>query len=154
MVRQGRLGRWSSAILGSMILGGLAGCVERRYTIRTNPPGALVVVNNEEIGTTPVSKTFYYYGDRDITLMLDGHTTQRVLQPIKAPWYDNLLTEFFTENVVPFTVRDEREFIYQMQPTQAPLTDDLLNRGEALRQQGQIIPPPRRGGIYGFFGIE
>ena len=50
------------------------GCVERRYTIRSNPPGALVYVNGEEIGTTPVSRSFTYYGDRDITLIQDGFT--------------------------------------------------------------------------------
>ncbi len=36
-----------------------AGCVERRYTLRTEPPGALAVVNGEEIGQTPVSRSFY-----------------------------------------------------------------------------------------------
>ena len=153
MIGRDRRGRWRFTILAATTLVATAGCVERRYTIRTNPPGALVVVNNEEIGTTPVSKTFYYYGDRDITLMLDGFTTKHVIQPINSPWYDNYLTEFFSENVAPFTVRDEREFTYQMQPTQALPTDELLGRAEALRQQGQIIPPPRRGGILGFFGF-
>ena len=30
-----------------------AGCVERRYTLRTDPPGALAIVNGEEVGQTP-----------------------------------------------------------------------------------------------------
>jgi hypothetical protein len=135
------------------VAAGLTGCVERRYTIRSNPPGALVVVNNEEIGRTPVSRSFTYYGDRDITLMLDGYQTQRVIQPIDAPWYDNLVTEFFAENLVPVTLRDERDFTYQMVPAAVPPTNDLLSRGEALRTQAQAAPPPRRGGILGFFGF-
>ena len=36
----------------------LSGCVERRYTIRTEPPGATVIVNGEEIGPSPTSKSF------------------------------------------------------------------------------------------------
>ena len=67
-------------------LGGLTGCVERRYTIRTNPPGALAIVNGEEIGPTPISRSFVYYGDREITLMLDGCETKTVIEPINAPW--------------------------------------------------------------------
>lgn len=143
----------ASAALGAVLVLGLAGCVERRYTIRTDPPGALAVVNGEEIGRTPVSRTFTYYGDRDITLMLDGYQTQRVIQKIDARWYDNLLTEFFTENLVPITLRDERDFVYKMAPAGVPTTDDLMARGEALRAQARSSPPPRRGGILGFFGF-
>ena len=64
-------------------LGSLSGCVERRYTIRTDPPGALVIVNGEEIGPTPVSRSFIYYGDRKITPDAgwlqdpDGHPADR-----------------------------------------------------------------------------
>ena len=38
--------------------------------------GATVIVNGEEIGPTPASKSFVYYGDREITLMLDGYADQ------------------------------------------------------------------------------
>lgn len=151
---RGRRTTWAlTAALAAGLLPALTGCVERRYTIRTNPPGALVVVNGEEVGRAPVSRNFTYYGDRDISLMLDGYETKRLNQPVNAPWYDNLLTEFFAENVVPFTVRDEREFDYQMAPATVPATNDLLVRGEALRAQAQTQPPPRRGGILGFFGF-
>jgi hypothetical protein len=145
--------RTAAAALVIAWVAGTAGCVERRYTIRTEPPGALAIVNGEEIGRTPVSRSFTFYGDRDITLMLDGHQTQRVLQPMNAPWYDNLITEFFTENVIPYTFRDEREFNYRMVPGTVPPTNDLVSRAESLRAQGATQPPPRRGGILGFFGF-
>ena len=67
-----------------------SGCVERRYTVRTDPPGAIVVVNGEVIGPSPASKSFIFYGDREITMMLDGYETKTVMQPIRAPWWDNL----------------------------------------------------------------
>ena len=91
MVRRHRHLRWGAALLGMAVAFGQAGCVKRRYTIRTDPPGATVIVNNEEIGRTPVSRSFTFYGDRDITLILDGYKTQRVIQPIKSPWFDNFL---------------------------------------------------------------
>lgn len=148
--------RWVSralVALAAVAAGTLTGCVERRYTIRTNPPGALVIANGEEIGRTPVSKSFTFYGDRDFTLMLDGYETRKVIQPVKSPWYDNLLTEFFSENLLPMTVRDERTFDYDLKPAEVPSTNQLLARGEALRAQAQAPPPARRGGILGFLGF-
>lgn len=140
-------------VLGVLVVCGITGCVERRYTIRTDPPGALVVVNGQELGLTPVSAPFTYYGDREIVLIKDGFQTQRVIQPIRAPWWDNLLTEFFSENLVPVNLRDERDFTYRLTPSTIPATNDLLQRAESLRAQGQAPPPPRRGGILGFFGF-
>jgi hypothetical protein len=132
---------------------GLAGCVERRYTIRTEPPGALAIVNGEEIGPTPVSRSYVYYGPREITLIADGYQTQTIIQPMKRPWYDNYITEFFSENLIPWTIRDEREFVYQLQPAAVPSAEDLGARAEGLRRSGQTAPPPRRGGLLGFLGF-
>ena len=48
------------------------GCVRRRLNVRTNPPGALVYVDNQQIGTTPCSVDFIYYGTREIRLVKPG----------------------------------------------------------------------------------
>lgn len=131
----------------------LVGCVERRFTIRTDPPGALVFVNGEELGPSPVSQSYTYYKPREILLVADGYETQRIVQDFPAPLYDNALTDFFTENLLPFTIRDEREFFYRMPPATNPDPNELLNRGESLRSQGKVPPPPRRRGLLGFFGF-
>lgn len=153
MVKSRRLKSRLAATLMLVGVGLVSGCVERRYTLRTDPPGALAIVNGEEIGQTPVSRSYYYYGDREITFILDGHETQTVIQPMKAPWWDNLFTEFFTENLVPFTLRDEREFRYQLQPAKAPAANDLRDRAEQLRSEARVQPPPRRQGILGWLGF-
>ena len=146
-------GRKAVALLLLAPLGLLQGCVERRYTIRTEPPGAIVIVNGEVIGPSPASKSFVFYGDREITMMLDGYETKTVMQPIRAPWWDNLLTEFFTENIVPVSLRDEREFKYQLEPAQSPPLGELRDRAEALRSEAHVLPKPRRGGILGWLGF-
>ncbi len=153
MVRRHGLLRGIAALLGMMFVLAQAGCVKRRYTIRTDPPGATVVVNNEEIGRSPVSRSFTFYGDRDILLMLDGYKTQHLIQPIAPPWYDNKLTEVVTENFLPFTLRDEREFNYKMGPDDIPPINDLMSRADNLRSQAKVIPPPRRGGFLGWLGF-
>jgi hypothetical protein len=85
--------------------------------------------------------------------MKPGFQTQRLVQPINAPWWDNRLTEFFTENLIPVSLRDEREFNYTLQPVVYPPINDLVERGQTLKAQAQTPPPPRRGGILGFFGF-
>lgn len=146
--------RRRTAIAVFLAAAGLAsGCVERRYTVRTDPPGAQVIVNGESLGPAPASHNFYYYGDREITLVMDGFETKTLIQPINAPWWDNYLTEFFTENLVPWVIRDEREFTYKLEPARTPTQEEVQGRADALRSEAQVLPPPRRGGILGFFGF-
>lgn len=132
----------------------VAGCVERRMTIRTIPAGAMVVVNGEEIGPSPASKSFTYYGDRDVQLYLEGYAPKRVIQPLPAPWWDNMLTEFFSENLVPVTLHDEHEFVYTLEPQTKPPTPELLNRADDLRRRGQQPPKPRPKGFLAWLGFS
>ena len=55
--------------------------------VRSNPPGAMVYVDNQPIGTTPCATSFIYYGTREIRLVKPGYETLTVNQPIPAPWY-------------------------------------------------------------------
>ena len=146
-------GRWIVVASAMAAMAVLPGCVERRYTIRTDPPGALVIANGEPIGTTPVSKSFTFYGDRTFRIIREGYATQDVVARFKAPWYDNIATEFFTENLVPYTFRDEIEFNYKLEPAQPADLVPLRDRGEAVRAQGSAAPVTRSTGIRGFFGF-
>jgi PEGA domain-containing protein len=116
----------------------LPGCVERRLTVRSNPPGAQLFIDDYEIGTTPVSVNYTYYARaRKIRLVKDGYETAVFLQPIPAPWYQYFPFDFVTENLVPGQIRDERVVTYQMQPAIQVTNDQLLARAESLRQNGQ-----------------
>jgi hypothetical protein len=150
---QVRNGRWAFGALAVLALLTLPGCVERRYTLRSDPPGAIAIVNGEEIGPTPVSRSFVFYGDREISQELDGYQTLHVIQPVPAAWWDLPGIDFISENVIPFTLRDEREFTYKMMPVSNPPENELLDRAESLKQQGQLAPPPRRKGILGWLGF-
>ena len=127
--------------LSCLIGFGLTGCVERRMTIRTNVDnqgGALAYVDGTEIGYTPVSTGFTYYADREVRLIKDGYETVTLVQPIRAPWWDSLLVEFFTENLWPFTLRDDREFRYELPPAMQTSTGEVIQRGQQLRSEAQV----------------
>lgn len=119
------------------------GCVRRRLTIRSNPPGALVFIDDQEIGFTPVSTAYTYYGTRKIQIIKDGYETLTVKQKFSAPWYQVPPLDFFSENVWPREIRDERELDFQLVPQQIVPTEQLLERAESLRgnaQRGYITP--------------
>jgi hypothetical protein len=129
-----------SLVLCAPILASATGCVERRMTIRSNPPGATVYVDDYEIGTTPVSHDFTYYGTRKVRLVKDGYETLTVYQPMPTPWYDLPGIDFFSENIWPRKIRDDRAFEYQMVPMVNVPTEQLLGRAEQLRNASRVQP--------------
>lgn len=147
----GRLG-YSLAWLTALTVCALQiGCVQRRLTIRSNPPGALVYVDDYPLGTTPVSTDFVYYGTRKMRLVKSGHETLTVMQPIPAPWYEYPGLDFISENLVPGEIRDERVVEYQLQPQLVVPSLQLLEHGENLRHGaiGPGTPAPPAGPSYG-----
>jgi hypothetical protein len=127
-----RAWRAVSLLLIAAVLSQVA-CVQRRLTIRSNPPGALVYIDNYEIGVTPVSTDFIYYGSREIRLVKDGYETQTRLTKISAPWYQYVPIDFFAENVIPYEIRDERTLEFQLVPQIVVPTEELLGRADELR---------------------
>jgi hypothetical protein len=121
------------------------GCVRRRMTIRSNPPGALVYVDDQEIGVTPAATEFVYYGTRKIQIFADGYEPLTVKQPFPAPWYQIPPLDFFVENLWPWEIRDERAIQFDLQPQQLVPNEKLIERAESLRgntQAGVVTPLP------------
>jgi hypothetical protein len=122
------------------LLASVTGCVQRRFTIRSNPPGAQVYVDDYEIGVTPVSHDFVFYGTRKIRLVKDGYETLTVFQPMPTPWYQWPGLDFFSENIWPHEIRDEHSFSYQMVPTIEVPAEQLVSRAEQLRSASRVLP--------------
>lgn len=119
------------------------GCVRRRLLVRSNPSGAMVFVDNQQIGTTPCSVDFIYYGTREIRLVKAGFETLTVNQPIPAPWYQIPPIDFVSENLLPTKIEDHRTVMLSLQPQVIVPTEQLLDRANQLRQetlQGAVMP--------------
>ncbi|MCB9920876.1 MAG: PEGA domain-containing protein [Planctomycetaceae bacterium] len=113
------------------------GCLRRRMTIRTNPPGAVAFVDDQRIGVTPVSTPFTYYGTRKIQLFKDGFEPLTVKQRFDVPWYEYPPLDFIVENLWPHELRDERIVDFEMTPQQIVPNEELLGRAEMLRGNAQ-----------------
>ena len=116
------------------------GCVHRRMTIESNPGGALVLLDGKEVGYTPVSVDFTYYGTREVTLIKDGYETRTFPARLQTPWYQHIPLDFFSDNLNPFPVTDRKRFRYQLTPRNEMNDSDenLLNRGNAFRSEALI----------------
>lgn len=146
--RQNGKKSWVPAALVLAVCAAQFGCVQRRFTIRSNPPGALVYVDDYECGTTPASVNFIYYGTRKIRLVKDGYETLTVMQPMYPPWYEIPPIDFVSENLVPATIHDRHEFEFTLKPQMVVPPEQLLGKAEELRRSTQagatVAPRPPR----------
>jgi len=137
---------WISLVV-VLMLPPASGCVRRRLNVRSNPPGALVYVDNQQIGTTPCGVDFTYYGTREIRLVKPGYETLTVNQPIPTPWYQIPPLDFVSENLVPNKIRDNRTVMYDMAPQLIVPTEQLLDRANQLRQDTLQYPVAPAGAV-------
>ena len=136
-------GRTNSVLFAIAAFILLSGCVERRFRVESNPPGAYLYVNNQPIGPTPVDVPFLFYGDYEIRLVKDGYQTKVVKQPVPTPWYEYPIIEFFSENAWPFQITDIRPLYFELDPAIQPNLEELKAEAEELRNRGKALPPPR-----------
>ena len=100
-----------------------AGCVRRTLTIRSEPDGAELLVNDTRLGTTPYSYDFVWYGWHRITLRKSGYEQLDDRVFIKAPFYLWIPFDFVME-LSPMTVKDAKELSYHLTP-QTPLVEPI-----------------------------
>ncbi len=110
-----------------------SGCVRRTITITSDPPGTLVWLNDREVGRTPVTVDFLYYGTYDVRLEREGHEPKMTHGVARAPVWDNVPLDFFAE-ILPVEFHSRVQWHYELMP----LDDDqdaLRDRAESLREK-------------------
>ncbi|MGB8227077.1 MAG: PEGA domain-containing protein [Sedimentisphaerales bacterium] len=114
------------------------GCVERKITIITEPQGALVALNDEEIGTSPVTVGFEWYGDFAVRISKDGYQTLNTHQNLKRPLKDrfpfDLFADMFTTKIDAYT------WNFKLEPSVAVQKDELIKSAAGLRKEALVDP--------------
>ncbi|HWE02175.1 MAG TPA: PEGA domain-containing protein [Tepidisphaeraceae bacterium] len=113
---------------------GSVGCVQRTLTVRTDPPGALVYLNDQEIGRTPVTRNFTWYGYYDVEIRKPGYTSIKTTAQIVPPWWQIVPIDLGAEF---FRLEDHHDWMFALTPpTEKQVEPDLLvRRGEELRSE-------------------
>lgn len=130
-------------LLMTLLLLVSTGCmsVNRRMTVRTDPPGAMVRIDGRDIGFTPVAVDFTHYGTREITLIKDGYETLTTLQTVRPPWYQVFPLDFVSDNFLPVRIQNRHEFDYTMHPKLLAPSEEILGRANSLRSEALIQKP-------------
>lgn len=130
---------------GFMLIAGmlfLGGCLEREITVTSEPPGALVLLNGVEVGRTPLTTPFLWYGDYDVRLRLQDHHTLTTNADINPPLYAIPPIDLVME-LLPWTIRDSRYLHYELEKVYWPedpdaqrqAEDELIQRAQDMRQR-------------------
>lgn len=112
----------------------LCGCVQRTLNIDSDPPGALVVMNDQEIGRTPITRDFIWYGTYDVQVRKEGYVSLNKKTRIIAPWWQWPPIDFLAE-LWPFHFKDIRHISYTLQPasTQPAVPSEMFSRASELK---------------------
>jgi len=110
-----------------------AGCgVERTLRLESDPPGALVYLNGEEVARTPAEVPLDWYGKYDVAVRKEGYETLKTERWVVAPWWQWPPIDLAAE-LIPLPLRDRRELRFELQP--ATIRDEgVLDRAEAARE--------------------
>ena len=125
------------AALAAAIGGSLLGCVERTVSITTEPDRALVWLNDKEVGRTPCTVHFTWYGDYDVVIRKDKYQPLNTHRRLVRPWYQYMPIDFFAELMIPATIQDKHAWHFQLQESKPVDLDALISRANELRQEHQ-----------------
>ena len=113
---------------------------------------AEVRLDGDKVGVTPIDLPFDYYGERRLTLYLDGYRTWSEVLPIEPPWYAYFPIDIVTEVLVPIGWTDIHEVHAELEPgtgvALAPDLQSVLELAETLRRagpQGPLVAPHPTG---------
>ena len=121
-----------------------SGCVKRTLLIKSDPPGAAAYVDERHVGVTPVTWTFYHYGEKEVRLEKDGYETLTETIKLKAPSYQVFPIDFFADVLWPATIYDRRQAEFPLALRRAVDEAKLIERARDMRQDmiSQTGGPP------------
>ena len=115
----------------------LSGCVQRKLTINTLPQGAVITLNDEEIGVSPVPVGFEWYGDYKVRAVKEGYEILNTHRRLERPVHDKFQMDFFAEVLYPGHIKDEYEWTFELTPYTVPDRNVLLLDAEKLRKEAE-----------------
>ena len=93
----------------------LTGCVRRALTIRSEPPGAQVFLNNHLKGETPLTYDFEWYGWYRVTLRKEGYERLDDHKPLRSPAFLWIPLDLVFE-LLPVEIWDRQTWSYTLVP--------------------------------------
>ena len=130
----GTIRNWALAgvITGVLVT---AGCVERKLTIVTEPKEAVVWLNDEEVGTTPVTVNFNWYGDYAVRIEKPGYEIVNTHREMERPLHDKFPFDFFAEVLWPKKIVDDYTWTFELKPYQQASPEELIKSAQDMQKR-------------------
>jgi hypothetical protein len=132
MPSQSRTLAIAAALAAPLFLGG---CLERTIHITSDPPGALVWLNDIEVGRTPLETDFTYYGEFSVRLRREGYEPIVTSRTAKAPVYEWPVVDLAAE-LWPQRISTDIRWHFELVPA-AERTDADAAREDILRRAAE-----------------
>ena len=114
----------------------LTGCVERKLAISTNPQNAVVFLNDEEIGTSPATVSFNWYGDYNVRITKEGYKTLHTHRKLNRPLHDYFPFDLFAQ-ILPGRKVDSCEWSFDLELKGETPREGLIESARRLKGQLQ-----------------
>lgn len=125
------------AVVWVIATAALFGCTERRMFITSEPMGARVWLNDQEVGETPVEVDFTWFGVYDVRLHKKGFEPLVTTAEAKAPLHEMPGIDLVAM-AIPGKDVTHIHWNFELVPT-AQNDAGLLDRARELRDQEQAI---------------
>jgi len=122
----------AAAIAAPLLLGG---CLQRTIHITSDPPGALVWLNDIEVGRTPLETDFTYYGEFSVRLRREGYEPIITTRKADAPAYEWPVVDLAAE-AWPQRITTDIRWHFDLVPA-AERTDADAARDDVLRRAAE-----------------
>ena len=115
----------------------MSGCVERELTINTVPQDAQIFLNDEEIGISPVTVNFNWYGIYRVKIQKNGYETLKSNVKIERPVHDYFPFDIFENLFNPHRV-DSYCWEFDLQPYQSIDRKLLIDKAKLAKEKVDI----------------
>ena len=105
--------RLASILTPILAVAALSGCVERRIWIDTEPAGALVWVNDAQVGRSPVDIAFTHEGTYDLRIEKEGYEPLVTPATTNGPVWDVAPLDLICE-ILPINATNESRWTFTL----------------------------------------
>lgn len=135
-------------LTGVLALSALAlpGCLKRTIVITTAPEGALVWLNDVEVGRTPLETDFTFYGTYDVRIRREGYEPIITSRKADAPIHEAPGVDLIAE-ALPVNFHNKVEWHWVLTPVgenvlgKLEAEQALIERANAMRAEIPAPPP-------------
>ncbi len=124
--------------LAVLLAAALPACVERTLSIETVPEKADVFLDGQLLGQSPVTVPFTHYGTREIVVRKAGYRTERHLETMIPPHFQDPPYDLYYEILTRDRYVDHRPYRYVLAPqdesdTSRAVVEKTMEDAKAVR---------------------